>query len=160
MKSKDKKGDAPKAVSGETATPFFARYLEGQDAEAKVGEGRNQPAFTYKENARGSTKKGGAKAAGAKSGAKAAGAKAAAKPPIQTMKYPSDSDELVFYAYHAEAAEAKAASRQTLKYPSDNDEDRAYFAVYADAADAPKSATAKAKPKETGVRLSRKKPKG
>ncbi|HEU4596413.1 MAG TPA: hypothetical protein VFS10_14850 [Pyrinomonadaceae bacterium] len=47
-----------------------------------------------------------------------------------------------------------------MKYPSDGDEDTAYYAVYTDANAAPKSETAKAKPKETGVRLSRKKPKG
>ncbi len=155
MKKKDRKNASPKAAPSETATPFFARYLEGQDAEAKVSEGRNQPGFTYKEAAR-STKKGGAKKAAA--GAKA---KAAAKPPIQTLKYPSDRDEWIFYPYHPEAATAKATSRHTLKYPSDNDEDRGYYAVYSDAADAPKSETAKAKPKETaGIRLSRKKPKG
>jgi hypothetical protein len=46
-----------------------------------------------------------------------------------------------------------------LKYPSDNDEDAAFYAVYTDAKQAPKSDTAKARPKETGVRLSRRKPK-
>jgi hypothetical protein len=152
MKKRDRKEASPEG--GGTATPFFARYLEGQDAEAKVSEGRNQAGFTYKEDAR-STKKSGAKSAAAPGNAKA-------KPPLQTLKYPSDRDELVFYAYHAEAAEASPArgARVTLKYPSDNDEDRGYYAVYADAKDAPKSETAKAKPKETGVRLSRKKPKG
>jgi hypothetical protein len=167
MKRRDRKDASPEAARPETATPFFARYLEGQsaeaDAEAKVSEGRGQSNFTYKETAR-STKKGGAKA-DAKSGAKKGSAKSAAtsgnakaRPPLQTLKYPSDRDELVFYAYHLEAAEAKA-SRQTMKYPSDSDEDTALYAVYADAKEAPKSDTAKAKPKETGVRLSRKKPK-
>ena len=157
MKSKDKKDASPKAARSETATPFFARYLEGQDAEAEVREGRGQSKFTYKEEAR-STKGGAKKKSGAKKGA-AAGAKAS--PPMQTLKYPSDRDEIVFYAYHAEAAEATTrGARQTLKYPSDGDEDRAYYATYADAAEAPKSETARAKPKETGVRLSRRKPKG
>ena len=157
MKRKDRKDASPEAAGGGTATPFFARYLEGQDAEAKVSEGRNQAGFTYKEDARGTKR--GAKKGGAKSAAAAGNAKA--KPPLQTLKYPSDRDEPVFYAYHAEAAEAPTrGARQTLKYPSDNDEDRGYYAVYADAKDAPKSETAKAKPKETGIRLSRKKPKG
>jgi hypothetical protein len=165
MKKKEKKAGPPKAARGETATPFFARYLEGQDAEAKVGEGRSQPNFTYKETARGGTKKGGAKAAGgtkAAGGAKAAGGtKAAAKPPIQTLKYPSDRDEWIFYPYHPEAATTTTkAKAETLKYPSDSDEQGPYYAVYSDAAEAPKATASKAKAKETGVRLSRRKPKG
>jgi len=151
--------DLNKKEASPQATPFFVRYLEGQDAEAKVNEGRGQANFTYKEEAR-STKKGGAKAA-AKSGAKAGGGGKKAAAPLQTLKYPSDRDEWIFYPYHVEAAAAPTSGRQTLKYPSDNDEDRGYYAVYADPKEAPKSETTKAaKPKETGVRLSRKKPKG
>ncbi len=156
MKKRDKKDASPQA------TPFFVRYLEGQDAEAKVTEGRNQPNFTYKEEAR-STKKGGAKAGAKKSSKKgaAAGGNAKAAPPLQTLKYPSDRDEWIFYPYHVEAAAAPTSGRQTLKYPSDGDEDRGYYAVYVDPSEVPKAATTKAaKQKETGVRLSRKKPKG
>ena len=160
MKRKDRKDASPQA------TPFFVRYLEGQDAEAKVNEGRGQSNFTYKEEAR-STKKGGAKKSGAKkSGAKSAaggkkGGAGGAKAPIITLKYPSDRDEWIFYPYHVEAATAPTAGRQTLKYPSDGDEERGYYAVYVDPSEAPKAETTKAaKPKETGVRLSRRKPKG
>jgi hypothetical protein len=165
MKSRNRKDASPKAARRETATPFFARYLEGQDAdaEAKVSEGKNQSNFTMKENARGA-KKGGAKsaaktsAAGADKKSAAAGA-AKAAPPMQTLKYPSDRDEYIFYPYHPEAATAKT-SRQTLKFPSDNDEGDGYYAVYADANDAPKAtAKAAAKPKDANVRLTRKKPK-
>lgn len=163
MKKKDRKDASPEAAGGGTATPFFARYLEGQDAEAKVSEGRNQPNFTYKEDAR-STKRGGAKAAkkgATKGAASGGGAKAAARPPLQTLKYPSDRDEWIFYPYHVEAAAAPTAGRQTLKFPSDGDEDRGYYVVYVDPSEAPQGETTKAaKPKETGVRLTRKKPKG
>ncbi len=80
---------------------------------------------------------------------------------MQTLKYPSDRDEIVYYAYHAKAAESPTrGARQTLKYPSDGDEDRGYYASYADAAEAPKSEAARAKPKDATVRLSRRKPKG
>ena len=147
-----KKKDAPE--SRPAATPFFARYLEDQhaadeDAEAEVTARRRTEPFTYKE--RGAAKS----AKGAKSAAKSAAAKPAA---AQTLKYPSDRDEWVLYPYHAEAATAKAGStRQTLKYPSDRDEIDAYFPVYADAADAPKAASAAAKPKKNAtVRLTTK----
>lgn len=169
MKSKDKKDASPEAARSETATPFFARYLEGQeaDAEAKVSEGRNQQNFTYKEGARG-TKKGGAKAttkttAAGKGSQKASASTAKAAPPMQTLKYPSDRDEWIFYPYHIEAATAKAGGGKavTLKFPSDNDEGDPYYAVYAEAKDAPKAgAKAAAKPKEASMRLTRKKPKG
>ena len=157
MKRKDRKDASPQA------TPFFVRYLEGQDAEAKVSEGRGQSNFTYKEESR-STKKGGAKKSGAKkSGAKSAATagNAKAKAPLQTLKYPSDRDEWIFYPYHVEAATVKTPPRQTLKFPSDSDEGGGYYAVYVDPSEVPKSETAAAaKPKETSVRLSRKKPKG
>jgi hypothetical protein len=171
MKSKNRKDASPETARTETATPFFARYLEGQsaDAEAKVSEGRSQSNFTFKEDAR-STKKGGAKKGGAKKGGAKASAASASKntaaakaAPVQTLKYPSDGDELVLYPYHLEAVNVKDTQRRpvTLKFPSDNDEGDAYYAVYADAGEAPK-ATAKtaAKPKDASVRLTRKKPKG
>ena len=165
MKSKDKKDASPKAARVDTATPFFARYLEGQeaDAEAKVSEGKNQSNFTYKEGARGS-KKGGAKAVNKASTKVSTAGKVGqktAKIPVQTLKYPSDRDEWIFYPYHVEAATITAGRRQTLKYPSDNDEGDPYYAVYADVKDAPKEgAKAAAKPKEASMRLTRKKPKG
>jgi hypothetical protein len=50
MKRRDRKDASPEAAGRETATPFLARYLEGQsaeaDAEAKVSEGRGQSNFT------------------------------------------------------------------------------------------------------------------
>lgn len=126
MKGRKKKGPAappPEAA----ATPFFARFLEDQhggDAEAKVSARRSRAQAAAKSS-------GGAKSSGT----------------LQTLKYPSDRDEWVFYPYHLEAATAKAGpTRQTLKYPSDRDEDiEPYFALYADAADAPKTASAKPK---------------
>ncbi|MBA3243148.1 MAG: microviridin/marinostatin family tricyclic proteinase inhibitor [Acidobacteria bacterium] len=171
MKSRDKKDASPEATRRGKATPFFARYLEGQDAEAdaeaKVGGGKDQSNFTFKEKAR-STKKSGAKKSGAKASAASAGRKSAASaakaPPMMTLKYPSDRDEWTFYPYYRlEDVGGKVTNKPvTLKYPSDNDEGAPYYAVYADASDAPKSETAKArtKPIETTVRLSRKKPKG
>ena len=119
------------------ATPFFARFLEDQqggDAEAKVSARRGR--------AQAAAKSGG----GSKSTAKAV-----------TLKYPSDRDEYVLYPYHVEAATVKAGTaRQTLKYPSDRDEDIGpYVPVYIDAADAPKTTTAKPK-QDAKVRLTRK----
>jgi hypothetical protein len=135
MRGRRKKVEAA-APSGAPATPFFARYLEGQhadDAEAKVTTSRGSASYTEKQGAR--------KATAAKTKAKASASK------LQTLKYPSDGDEQVFYPYQVEAATFKGgASRQTLKYPSDRDEGDPYVAVYIDAADAPK--TAKAKPKK------------
>ncbi|HLM55829.1 MAG TPA: microviridin/marinostatin family tricyclic proteinase inhibitor [Pyrinomonadaceae bacterium] len=141
----------------EDATPFFARYLEGQteeDAEAKVTErgGRANVVFAKK-----ATKKS-AKKSAKKSGKKSSGARAAAAPAM-TLKYPSDRDEYVYFPYHPEAATAGPGSRmQTLKYPSDNDEGDALYAVYANESDVPK--TAKAKPKkDAAVRLTTRAPK-
>ena len=133
MRGKKREGAAPPPPDPETTTPFFARFLEGQhdeDAEAKVTARRGRAHATKK-----------------------AGAKAASK--LQTLKYPSDRDEYVFYPYHVEAATAKA-TRRTLKYPSDSDEDVGpYVPVYLDAADAPKTATARPK-KDAKVRLTTK----
>ena len=123
----------------ETATPFFARFLEGQDgddADAKVTARRGRAPYTTKQSM-----------------SKAAAAKPSK---LQTLKYPSDGDEQVFYPYKVEAATVKgAAARQTLKYPSDRDEVDAYVPVYVDAADAPKTAKGKAK-KGAQVRLTTK----
>ena len=103
--------------------PFFARYLEGQDTEvarsAKVGE---RPRLGYKKAAK-------------------------ALPSLQTLKFPSDSDELHYCPYYLSKADvpktAGGARLQTLKYPSDRDED-IYFAEYLSKADVPKGkATAK-----------------
>ena len=129
----------------ETATPFFARFLEGQDADdadAKVTERRGGASYTEKQGARKSTSR------------KTMSAAPASK--LQTLKYPSDGDEHVFYPYKVEAATVKgAAARQTLKYPSDRDEVEAYVPVYVDAADAPKTAKGRAK-KDAQVRLTTK----
>jgi hypothetical protein len=134
MRGRKREGAAPPPPDAETTIPFFARFLEGQhdgdDAEAKVSARRGRAQATKK-----------------------AGAKPARK--LQTLKYPSDSDEYVFYPYHVEAATAKA-TRRTLKYPSDNDErGDPYVPVYLDAADAPKTATARPK-KDAKVRLTTK----
>ena len=139
MKGRQKKGPAAPASDAAASTPFFARFLEDQhggDAEAKVTARRPRAQATTK-----------------KSGA------AAARPSgPQTMKAPSDGDEWVFFPYHVEAATAKpGATRQTLKYPSDRDEIDAYVPLYVDAADAPKSASAKPNlKKEAKVRLTSK----
>jgi hypothetical protein len=64
----------------------------------------------------------------------------------------------VVFPYHVEAATVKAGgARRTLKYPSDNDEGDPYFVLYENAADAPKTASAKPKlKKEAKVRLTTK----
>lgn len=134
MRGRRKKVEAA-APTPAPATPFFARFLEGQhddDTEAKLTAGRGRASYTEKQGAR--------KATTAKTTAKASASK------LQTLKYPSDGDEQVFYPYQLEAATVKpGAARQTLKYPSDRDEADPYVAVYADAADAPKTAKGKAK---------------
>lgn len=91
--SKKKKSDAVPA----SATPFFARYLEGQDgaasASAKVG---NRKSLAYMAGR-------------------------------QTLKYPSDRDEWELYPYYLsidEVPKDKAEKKMTLKYPSDSDEER------------------------------------
>ena len=134
MGGRKRERPAPSPQDAETTTPFFARFLEGQydgdDAEAKVTARRGRAQATKK-----------------------AGAKATRK--LQTLKYPSDNDEYVLYPYHVEAVTAKA-TRATMKYPSDRDEDIGpYVPVYLDAADAPKTATAKPK-KDAKIRLTTK----
>ena len=147
-----RKEDEAAEPSGAPAKPFFARFLEGQhddDAEAKVTARGGRASYTEKQGARKAT---GLAAAESKSG----GSKKASASKLQTLKYPSDGDEQVFHPYQAEAATVKASStRQTLKYPSDRDEGDPYVAVYADAADAPKTAKGKAK-KDAKIRLTSK----
>ena len=130
----------------EIATPFFARFLEGQDADdadAKVTERHGRASYTEKQGARKST-------------SRVTKTTAAKTSKMQTLKYPSDGDEHVFYPYMVEAATVKgSAARQTLKYPSDRDEVDAYVPVYVNAADAPKTAKGKAK-KDAQVRLTTK----
>ena len=125
MKGRKKKGPAAPPSDAAASTPFFARFLEdqhGDDAEAKVSTRSPRAQAT----------------------AKKSGGKAKASATAQTMKAPSDKDEWVVFPYHVEAATVKAgATRRTLKYPSDNDEGDAYVVLYADAADAPKTASAK-----------------
>ncbi|HEV7889693.1 MAG TPA: microviridin/marinostatin family tricyclic proteinase inhibitor [Pyrinomonadaceae bacterium] len=138
MRGRRKKDEAA-PPSDAVATPFFARFLEGQhddedDADAKVTERRGRASYTEKQGGRKSTSR--------------VSKTTAAKPAkLHTLKYPSDGDEQVFYPYHAEAATIKGGSaRQTLKYPSDRDEViDPYVAIYINAADAPKTATGRAK---------------
>ena len=126
MKGRKKKGQAAPPSDAAASTPFFARFLEdqhGDDAEAKVSARSTRAQATVKKSG-GTTKR------------------SSSTP--QTMKAPSDGDEWVVFPYHVEAATVKAgATRRTLKYPSDNDEGDAYVVLYADAADAPKTASAK-----------------
>lgn len=179
MKNRKHKGAPPEAPSPETVTPFFARYLEGQapepDAEANVSAGRGQAEFTYKSakaTKKSSTKKSsksGKSSATSKSAKSAKSSKSkSARPPAVTLKYPSDTDELVFYPYKPEAIAATGGLRATRKYPSDldeavtlkypsDDDEVGYFPVYTSRAEVPKGASAK--PKEGRVQLSRKPPK-
>jgi Serine endopeptidase inhibitors len=147
---KGRKKQAPAAPPETVATPFFVRFLEGQqpeeDAEATVSERAPRAQYTTSRGAKKpAAKKGGAKKGGAKKG----GAnKGAAK--IVTLKYPSDRDEIVFYPYHAEAARIGPGSgAQTMKAPSDNDEFAAFAATYVNRKDVP--AAAKVKPKAAPV---------
>ena len=142
MRGRRKEDEASAPPSGAAATPFFARFLEGQhddDAEAKVTARGGRASYTEKQGAR-----------------KTTAAKSAKASKLQTLKYPSDGDEQVFHPYQVEAATIKGgAARQTLKYPSDRDEGDPYVAVYADAADVPKTAKGKAK-KDARIRLTSK----
>lgn len=116
-----KKGKPENAATSE---PFFARYLEGQETEsARIG-GRGSLAL--------------------KKAAKAA--RKVAPAPLQTLKFPSDSDELHYYPYYPSkdyVPKTPGGGVVTLKYPSDNDED-VYHAQYISKAAAPKG-TVKAK---------------
>ena len=102
-----------------TAKPFFARYLEGQGTEASAKVGGNR-SLSYKK----------------------------AASPAQTMKAPSDSDELLYAPYYQTLADIpekyRDAKLMTLKYPSDRDE-WVYNAEYTTKAQVPKGkVTAKA----------------
>ena len=120
----------------DASKPFFARFLEdqhGEDAEAKVS--------ARPERAQATTKVTKTTAAKPKSG----GVTKTSATKLQTLKYPSDRDEWVLYPYRVEAATVKGPVRQTLKFPSDSDEGDVYVPVYINAADAPKTASAKPK---------------
>ncbi len=155
---KGRKKQTPAAPPETVATPFFVRFLEGQqpeeDAEATVSERAARAQYTTTRGAKKpAAKKGGAKKGGAKKSAakKSAGKKAAAAK-LVTLKYPSDGDEIVFFPYHAEAARrGPGAGDQTQKYPSDGDEQVAFSAIYVDKADVP--STARAKPKEARIKI-------
>jgi hypothetical protein len=102
-----------------TSEPFFARYLEGQergaDSSAKVGERKS---LAYKKAAK----------------------KAIKPPPLMTLKFPSDSDELHYKPYYqskADVPKQPGGGAVTLKFPSDSDED-IYHAEYTSTADVPK----------------------
>lgn len=122
MSSKPKK---PVAKQPGTSTPFFARYLEGQEgsgaeSSAEIGGGQS---LAYKK-----------------------AIKKPIRPPLQTLKFPSDSDELHYKPYYRSAADVPkgpVGGFVTLKFPSDNDEDT-YHAQYISKADVPKG---KASPK-------------
>ena len=112
-------------------TPFFARYLEGQFAsDQPSAELRSGKSVGY------------------------AKAKAGAKPPLQTLKFPSDNDELAYVPYYRSAKDIPEKYREkivTLKFPSDSDEHK-YEATYIAKADVPKG-----KPKSGGkVQLKKK----
>jgi serine endopeptidase inhibitor I10-like protein len=95
--------------------PFFARYLEGQPTEGSAEV----------------------------AGGAGLGFKKAIRPPIQTLKFPSDGDELHYCPYYASTVDVpdkyKGSGLVTLKYPSDRDED-IYLAEYLTKAAAPKGA--------------------
>ena len=141
---KGRKQKAPAAPPDTAAaTPFFARFLESQepeeDAEAKVSSSHGRAQATAKSRG---AKKGAAKKGGAK---KSAGTKKAAAR-LATLKYPSDKDEYIFFPYHVEAARVRPdTSPQTMKAPSDGDELPAFAATYVDRRDVPAAARAKPK---------------
>jgi hypothetical protein len=104
-----------------TSKPFFARYLEGQETDAA------------------SARVGGRSGLALKKAAKAVKKPAA---PLQTLKFPSDSDELHYYPYYpskAEVPKTPGGGVVTLKFPSDKDED-VYHAEYASKTAVPKGA--------------------
>ena len=117
---KKKQVVAPTADS----TPFFVRYLEGQSDGEIVGSAEIRT--------------------GKNVGYKKVAAKAGT--PIQTLKFPSDGDELHYYPYYPK--KPSGGGFVTLKFPSDSDEHK-YVATYAAKADVPKG---KAKPK-AGARI-------
>ncbi|HEV2883704.1 MAG TPA: microviridin/marinostatin family tricyclic proteinase inhibitor [Pyrinomonadaceae bacterium] len=95
-----------------TSKPFFARYLEGQDTEASSAKVGERGSLGYKK----------------------------APPPLQTRKFPSDSDELHYYPYYPtkdDVPKKPGGGVVTLKFPSDGDED-VYHASYTSKAAVPK----------------------
>lgn len=111
-------------------TPFFSRYLEGQESlEPKASVrivGPKQLAYKQSKSA-----------------------------PLQTLKFPSDQDELNFCFHYGSKEEVPAeygggGKVVTLKFPSDNDEDF-WQAEYVDQADIPRGR--RVKPKEAKVNL-------
>lgn len=110
--SRPKRPGVAKAVTSE---PFFARYLEGQESgtqsSAEVGERKS---LAYK--------------------------KAIKAPPLMSLKYPSDKDEVDYMPYYrskADVPKTPGRGAVTLKFPSDSDED-IYHAEYISKADVPK----------------------
>jgi hypothetical protein len=105
----------PAARPAGTSEPFFARYLEGQErgpgSSAEIGERKS---LAYK--------------------------KAIKPPPLMTLKFPSDSDELHYKPYYqskADVPKQPGGGVVTLKFPSDSDED-IYHAEYTSKTDVPK----------------------
>jgi hypothetical protein len=127
--SKRKRLDVTEAA---TSKPFFARYLEGQGREesSAIVEGRKNIAHK----------------------------RAIKPPPLQTLKFPSDGDELHYCPYYTSKADVPkqpGGGLMTLKFPSDRDED-IYYAEYTSIAAAPKG---KFKAKGGTVNLKKKKQK-
>lgn len=104
------------------STPFFARYLEGQDASsAEVRSARGSAYAKAKAKKKAATK---------------------AAPILVTLKFPSDSDEVTYVPYYLGSKYVPVKYRGpivTLKYPSDSDE-YGYVASYLTKADVPKAA--------------------
>lgn len=102
-----------------TSKPFFARYLEGQDTEASDARVGGSRTLEYKK----------------------------AGPPLQTLKFPSDGDELHYCPYYPTLADIpekhRDAKLMTLKYPSDRDE-WVFNAEYTSKAQVPKGNVAAA----------------
>ncbi|HYP25139.1 MAG TPA: microviridin/marinostatin family tricyclic proteinase inhibitor [Blastocatellia bacterium] len=124
-----------KADNDPKQAPFFSRYLEGQegldpDRSAKLA---GQKQLAYKQSA---------------------------TPPLQTRKFPSDSDELDFCPHYRNEAdvpdEYRGGGLVTLKFPSDNDEEF-WQAEYIEQADVPRSQRVKPKPANVKLKKSRRK---
>lgn len=110
-----------KSAAPADSTPFFARYLEGQ-----VGSGQTSAEVR---SSRG----------GAYAKAKAKASAKAPRPPLMTLKYPSDKDEWTYAPYYGSTADVPEKYRDpivTLKFPSDSDE-HWYDASYLRKADVP-----------------------
>lgn len=111
-----------KSAAPADSTPFFARYLEGQVASGQT-------------SAEVRSSRGGAYAK-----AKAKASAKASRPPLMTLKYPSDKDEWTFAPHYGSTTDVPEKYRDTivtLKFPSDSDE-HWYDASYLSKADVPK----------------------